>query len=68
MPRLAGIPGVLIHGRHDVSSPLLTAWTVHRAWAASKLVVLGDTGHGGASLWGQLTASLDSFRSMQPSA
>ena len=62
MPRLAGIPGVLIHGRYDVSSPLDTAWAVHRAWAGSKLVILGDTGHGGASLWGQLTAGLDSFR------
>ena len=51
MPRLAGIPGLLIHGRYDVSSPLDTAWAVHRAWAGSELVVLGDTGHGGASLW-----------------
>ena len=62
MPRLAGIPGLLIHGRYDVSSPLDTAWAVHRAWAGSELVVLGDTGHGGASLLGQLTAGLDSFR------
>ena len=62
MPRLAGIPGLLIHGRYDVSSPLDTAWAVHRAWAGSQLVVLGDTGHGGASLLDQLTAGLDSFR------
>lgn len=68
MPRLDGIPGVLIHGRNDVSSPLHTAWTVHRAWAGSKLAVLGGTGHGGASLSSQLTASLDSFRTLQPSA
>jgi proline iminopeptidase len=67
MPRLAGIPGILIHGRYDVSGPLETAWAVHRSWADSKLVVLGDTGHGGASLWAQLTASLDSFRTLQPS-
>jgi proline iminopeptidase len=68
MPRLDGIPGVLIHGRYDVSSPLDTAWTVHRAWAGSKLTVLGGTGHGGASLSGQLIASLDSLRTLQPSA
>jgi proline iminopeptidase len=68
MPRLKGIPGVLIHGRYDVSGPLHTAWAVHRAWAGSKLVVLDDTGHGGASLWGQLTTGLDSFRTLrQPS-
>jgi proline iminopeptidase len=68
MPRLDGIPGLLIHGRYDVSSPLHTAWTVHRAWAGSKLAVLGGTGHGGASLSRQLTASLDSLRTLQPSA
>jgi proline iminopeptidase len=68
MPRLDGIPGVLIHGRYDVSSPLDTAWTVHRAWAGSKLTVLEGTGHGSANLSGQLTASLNSFRTLQPSA
>ncbi|MEU2199252.1 alpha/beta fold hydrolase [Isoptericola sp. NPDC019482] len=47
MDRIAHLPGVLIHGRHDVSSPLVTAWRVHRAWPGSELVVLGD-GHGGS--------------------
>jgi proline iminopeptidase len=47
-----------------VSSPLDIAWAVHRAWAGSQLVVVGDAGHGGANLWGQLTAGLDSFRGM----
>lgn len=46
MDRLRGIPGVLIHGRRDVSSPLRTAWELHRAWPGSELVVL-DEGHGG---------------------
>ena len=44
---LDGIPGVLIHGRHDISSPLETAWRLSRRWATSELKVLGDTGHGG---------------------
>jgi proline iminopeptidase len=65
MPRLESIPGILIHGRYDVSSPLDTAWAIHRAWPGSEIVVLGDTGHGGASLWSQLTAGLDSFRSLR---
>ena len=46
-PLLSGIPGVLIHGRHDVSSPLETAWRLSRRWATSELNVLGDAGHGG---------------------
>jgi proline iminopeptidase len=65
MPRLRGIPGILIHGRYDVSSPLDMAWAVHRAWPGSKLVLLDKTGHGGASLWSQLTASLDSLGSLR---
>jgi proline iminopeptidase len=31
-PRLDDIPGVLIHGRYDVSSPLETAWRLARRW------------------------------------
>jgi len=30
MELLRGIPGVLIHGRRDISSPVLTAWELHR--------------------------------------
>ncbi|MBD8078345.1 alpha/beta fold hydrolase [Cellulosimicrobium arenosum] len=46
MDRLAGIPGVLIHGRRDISGPAITAWQLHRAWPGSELVLL-DEGHGG---------------------
>jgi proline iminopeptidase len=42
--RLADIPGVLIHGRLDVGSPLITAWRLARAWPGSELVVVG-AGH-----------------------
>ena len=44
---LNGIPGVLIHGRYDVSSPLETAWRLSRKWTTSRLQVLDDAGHGG---------------------
>ncbi|ASK66709.1 alpha/beta hydrolase [Brachybacterium avium] len=47
MPRLDGIPGVLIHGRRDVSGPALTAWELHRAWPGSELVLVEEEGHGG---------------------
>src|SRR5690606_10709158 len=46
MDRLAHIPGVLIHGRRDISGPAIVAWRLHKAWPASKLVIL-DEGHGG---------------------
>jgi proline iminopeptidase len=42
---LAGIPGVLVHGRRDVSSPLDIPWELHQAWPESELVVVDDAGH-----------------------
>lgn len=47
-PLLNGVPGFLIHGRYDVSSPLETAWRLSRAWTTSRLRVLDDIGHGGS--------------------
>ncbi len=43
--RLHGIPGVLIHGRHDFGGPLQTAWEVAKGWPDAELVVLDDAGH-----------------------
>ena len=46
-PTLNGIPGVLIHGRYDVSGPLETAWRLSQSWTSSRLHVIADAGHGG---------------------
>jgi proline iminopeptidase len=43
--RLADIPGVLAHGRLDLSSPLDVPWRLHQAWRASELFVIEDAGH-----------------------
>jgi proline iminopeptidase len=43
---LNGIPGVLIHGRYDVSSPLVTPWRLSQLWTTSRLHILDDAGHG----------------------
>ena len=50
MDRLHGIPGTLIQGRRDISSPAVTAWRLHRAWPGSTLVVDEGDGHGGATM------------------
>ncbi|MDJ0756919.1 MAG: prolyl aminopeptidase [Ardenticatenaceae bacterium] len=42
---LAGIPGVLIHGRLDLGSPLITAWELAQAWPDSELIVVKGAGH-----------------------
>jgi len=47
--KLNGIPGVLIHGRFDVSGPLETAWRLSQHWATSRLHILDDAGHGGGN-------------------
>jgi len=43
--KLAGIPGVIIHGRHDLSCPLGPAWAFAKAWPDANLVIIDDAGH-----------------------
>ncbi|PSK86515.1 proline iminopeptidase [Murinocardiopsis flavida] len=59
---LAGIPGVLIHGRLDMGSPLGTAWELARAWPDARLVVVADSGHTGSdTMRDELLNALDAF-------
>jgi proline iminopeptidase len=58
--RLSGIPGVLIHGRLDVSSPLDIPWEISRAWAGSELIVVDDAGHS-FGLGDPIVAATDRF-------
>ncbi|MEU3462860.1 prolyl aminopeptidase [Streptomyces sp. NPDC006733] len=60
--RLAGIPGVLIHGRLDMSGPLGTAWELSRAWPGAELRVIADSGHkGSAAMSAALYETFDRF-------
>jgi proline iminopeptidase len=59
--RLAGIPGCIIHGRLDLSSPLDAPWRLHQSWRGSELVVVDDEGHGGEAMmhkWREVLADL----------
>ncbi len=58
--KLNGIPGVLIHGRYDVSGPLVTAWRLHQGWETSELHILDDAGHGGGTSF--YTLALDALQ------
>jgi proline iminopeptidase len=58
---LAGIPVVLIHGRHDVSSPLITAWRLHHTLPDSRLVIVEQEGHGGLQMMERMTEAIDGF-------
>jgi proline iminopeptidase len=48
--RLAGIPGVIVHGRYDVICPLENAWELHQAWSGSELSIIADAGHSAAEI------------------
>ncbi|WP_028280795.1 prolyl aminopeptidase [Arthrobacter sp. H5] len=60
MVRIQHIPSVLIHGRLDVSSPLSTAWSLHKVWPASELVVV-EEGHGGMEMVGEIDRAVARF-------
>ncbi|WP_194899389.1 prolyl aminopeptidase [Catenulispora pinisilvae] len=53
MHKLHGIPAVLVHGRHDLGSPVYTAWELAQAWPDAKLIVVEDSGHTGSEAMGQ---------------
>jgi proline iminopeptidase len=60
--RLAGIPGVLIHGRLDLGSPLDTAWELARGWPDAELAVVEDSGHTGSdTMTAHKVGALDRF-------
>jgi len=44
-PRIAHIPGVIVHGRYDVVCPVQNAWDLHQAWPKADLVITPASGH-----------------------
>ena len=42
---LRDIPGVIVHGRYDLCTPVTIAWDLHRAWPEAELKILADRGH-----------------------
>ncbi len=65
MPRIAHIPATLIHGRHDVSGPVVTPWRLNRQWPASRLVVVETEGHGGPESMAEMVRATDALPSAE---
>ncbi|BCL17790.1 prolyl aminopeptidase [Micromonospora sagamiensis] len=65
--RLSGIPGVLVHGRLDISSPADGPWQLAQAWPDARLVLLDADGHGsrGPDMVAAVTAALDEFAAVR---
>ena len=61
--RLAGIPGVLVHGRLDLGCPLTIPYQLAQHWPGSELVIVEQAGHGGRdpSMNERVRAALDRF-------
>jgi proline iminopeptidase len=43
--QLAGIPGVMVHGRLDLNGPAEGAWELSRVWPDGQLLIADDAGH-----------------------
>jgi proline iminopeptidase len=56
---LNDIPGVLLHGRYDISSPLEIAWKLHKSWQGSVLQIIDDAGHGGGAMSERVAAAMN---------
>lgn len=48
MPKIAHLPGIIVHGRYDAICPLDNAWALHQAWPESELQIIRDAGHSAA--------------------
>ena len=44
-PRLKGIPGIIVQGRHDICCPPTSAWALKQAWPEVDLRIVHDAGH-----------------------
>ncbi|MBP0450490.1 prolyl aminopeptidase [Kitasatospora sp. RG8] len=65
--RLAGIPGVLIHGALDLGSPLGSAWALAKAWPDAELTVIHDSGHTGSpAMQEAIFAAVERFAGPDP--
>ena len=60
-PRLAGIPGVLLHGRLDLSGPPDVAWELARAWPGAELHFIAGGHTGDAEMDRRLLEATDRF-------
>ncbi|WP_370188140.1 prolyl aminopeptidase [Qipengyuania sp.] len=43
--KLAGIPGIIVQGRHDICTPPSAAWALKKAWPEAEFRIVPDAGH-----------------------
>ncbi|GAB3598405.1 prolyl aminopeptidase [Microbacterium tumbae] len=57
------IPAVIVQGRYDVCTPMMTAWDLHKAWPEAEFIVVDDAGHAASEpgIQAALRAATDRF-------
>ena len=45
LDKIRKIPAVIIQGRYDICTPMLSAWELHRAWSEAEFHIIPDAGH-----------------------
>jgi proline iminopeptidase len=62
--KIRHIPAVIVQGRYDVVCPMMSAWSLHRAWPEAEFIVIGDAGHSvlEPGITSALVDAMDRFR------
>lgn len=65
---LRDIPAVIVQGRYDMCTPIMTAWDLHRAWPEAEFIVVDDAGHAASEpgIARALRAATDRFADAAP--
>ena len=63
VPRIRHIPGVIVQGRYDVCTPVMSAWDLHKAWPEADFRLVPDAGHTSAEpgIVHELVSATDRF-------
>ncbi len=66
--RIADIPGVVVHGRYDLCTPVANAWDLHQAWPQADLRIVADCGHAMTEpgIIDELVRATESFKTRVP--
>ncbi|WP_046472006.1 prolyl aminopeptidase [Allosalinactinospora lopnorensis] len=66
--KLRSIPGVIVQGRYDVCTPVMTAFELHRAWPEAEFHLVDDAGHAfnEPGILNHLIQATDTFAQRRP--
>lgn len=45
LERLRSKPCIMVQGRHDLVTPVMTAWDIHKTWPEAELQIIDGAGH-----------------------